>query len=270
MLFYFTFYAALAILVAICMWTFLQLLDAREPKWQLESSIIGTNPGLGFRPMPPEVASSVIWYKGNDPGSYQFWISELSSFLQKYKRDANKSGAGQNIHNCDFKLPPPAGKVCDVDVSLCSPCVEDNGFAYQKSTPCIFLKLNKIYGWKPEFYNSSDNLPSAMPDDLKEHIKNMTAYNKNYLNMVWVSCQGENPADRENIGPIQYLPHRGFPGYYFPYTNQEGYLSPLVAVHLQRPKTGMLINIECRAWANNIKYDRVEGMGSVHIEIMVE
>ncbi|CAH2210244.1 jg22124, partial [Pararge aegeria aegeria] len=54
--------------------------------------------------------------------------------------------------------------------------------------------------------------------------------------MVWVSCQGENPADRENIGPIQYLPYRGFPGYYFPYTNQEGYLSPLVAVHLQRPK----------------------------------
>jgi hypothetical protein len=57
------------------------------------------------------------------------------------------------------------------------------------------------------------------------------------LNMVWVSCQGENPADRENIGPIQYLPYRGFPGYYFPYTNQEGYLSPLVAVHFQRPKS---------------------------------
>lgn len=107
--------------------------------------------------------------------------------LSEYKRDANKSGAGQNIHNCDFKLPPPAGKVCDVDVSLCSPCVEDNGFAYHKSTPCIFLKLNKIYGWKPEFYNSSDNLPSAMPDDLKEHIKNMTAYNKNYVSFYLYS-----------------------------------------------------------------------------------
>lgn len=55
--------------------------------------------------------------------------------------------------------------------------------------------------------------------------------------MVWVSCQGENPADRENLGPIQYMPYQGFPGYYFPYTNQEGYLSPLVAVHLQRPKS---------------------------------
>ncbi|KAI8427382.1 hypothetical protein MSG28_001938 [Choristoneura fumiferana] len=90
------------------------------------------------------------------------------------------------------------------------------------------------------------------------------------LNMVWVSCEGENPADRENIGPIHYLPSRGFPGYYFPYTNQVGYLSPLVAVHFTRPKTGMLINIECRAWSHNIKYDRHEAMGSVHIEIMIE
>ncbi|KOB73526.1 putative Sodium/potassium-transporting ATPase subunit beta-2 [Operophtera brumata] len=80
-LFYFIFYLALAILVAICMWTFLQLLDARQPKWQLDSSIIGTNPGLGFRPLPPEVASSVIWYKGNDPGSYKFWVKEVSKFL---------------------------------------------------------------------------------------------------------------------------------------------------------------------------------------------
>ncbi|XP_041988735.1 sodium/potassium-transporting ATPase subunit beta-2-like isoform X1 [Aricia agestis] len=268
--FYIVFYLVLAIIVAICMWTFLQTLDARQPRWQMESSIIGTNPGLGFRPMPPEVASSVIWYRGNDPGSYQFWVRELSNFLKTYKRDANKSIAGQNIHNCDFKLPPPAGKVCDVDVNAWGPCTEENGFAYHMSTPCIFLKLNKIFGWKPEFYNSSDNLPAAMPEDLKEHIRNMTAYDKNYLNMVWVSCQGENPADRENIGPIQYLPYRGFPGYYFPYTNQEGYISPLVAVHLQRPKTGMLINIECRAWSHNIKYDRGEGMGSVHIEIMVE
>lgn len=68
--------------MAICMWTFLQLLDSRQPKWQLDGSIIGTNPGLGFRPTPPEVASSVIWYRGSDPGSYQYWVNELSSFLK--------------------------------------------------------------------------------------------------------------------------------------------------------------------------------------------
>lgn len=55
------------------------------------------------------------------------------------------------------------------------------------------------------------------------------------MNTIWVSCEGENPADLENIGPVKYFPRRGFPGYYFPYQNSEGYLSPLVAVHFERP-----------------------------------
>lgn len=52
---------------------------------------------------------------------------------------------------------------------------------------------------------------------------------------MWVSCEGENPADIENIGPIEYYPRQGFPGYYYPYENSEGYLSPLVAIHFTRP-----------------------------------
>lgn len=55
------------------------------------------------------------------------------------------------------------------------------------------------------------------------------------LNTVWVSCEGENPADIENVGPIKYYPRRGFPGYFYPFENSEGYLSPLVAVHFERP-----------------------------------
>lgn len=56
------------------------------------------------------------------------------------------------------------------------------------------------------------------------------------MNTIWVSCDGENPADQENIGPVDYLPIRGFPGYFYPYQNSVGYLSPLVAVQFQRPK----------------------------------
>lgn len=101
-----------------------------------------------------------------------------------YKRHGKPAGSGQNIHNCDFKLPPPAGKVCAVDTRAWAPCVEENNYAYHKATPCIFLKLNKIFAWKPSFYNSSDHLPEAMPTDLREHIRNMTAYDKNYVRMT--------------------------------------------------------------------------------------
>ena len=64
------------------------------------------------------------------------------------------------------------------------------------------------------------------------------------MNTIWVSCEGENPADQENVGPVDYLPIRGFPGYFYPYQNSEGYLSPLVAVHFQRPKR------KCIVWKN--------------------
>jgi len=47
-LFYLIFYGVLAALVAICFWAFFQTLDPRKPRWQLERSIIGTNPGKGI------------------------------------------------------------------------------------------------------------------------------------------------------------------------------------------------------------------------------
>lgn len=110
------------------------------------------------------------------------------------------------------------------------------------------------------------------------------------LNTIWVSCEGENPADQENIGAINYLPIRGFPGYFYPYQNSEGYLSPLVAVHFQRPKRksslissiliillkkysplgGIIINVECKAWARNIIHDRKDRIGSVHYELLID
>lgn len=73
-----------------------------------------------------------------------------------------------------------------------------------------------------------------MPTDLQAHIKQEEIAGR--LDTVWVSCAGENPADVENMGAIQYIPRRGFPGYYFPFTNTPGYLSPLVAVFFEKPK----------------------------------
>ncbi|XP_037928238.1 sodium/potassium-transporting ATPase subunit beta-2 isoform X2 [Teleopsis dalmanni] len=270
--FYTAFYGVLAALVAICMWAFFQTLDPRIPKWTLESSIIGTNPGLGFRPLPPEdnVESTLIWYKGTQHENYKHWTDSLDKFLDVYKVPGLTPGRGQNIYNCDYNQPPPKGQVCDVDIKSWLPCVKENNYSYHKSSPCVFLKLNKIYGWIPEYYNDSRTLPKEMPKNLKEYISNVETTENHKMNTIWVSCEGENPADQENIGPVDYLPIRGFPGYFYPYQNSEGYLSPLVAVHFQRPKNGIIINIECKAWARNIVHDRKERIGSVHFELLID
>ncbi|CAB3231533.1 unnamed protein product [Arctia plantaginis] len=271
LIFYAIFYTCLLVLFGTCLLTFLQhFINPRVPRLQQEYSVIGTSPGLAFRPLPPDVRSTLIWYKGTGYDSYRYWEDQLIDFLSVYKMKGQTAGTGQNIFNCNFNNYPPPGKVCDVDIRGLDPCTEENHFSFHKSSPCIFIKLNKIYGWYPDVYDNVQDLPYDMPDDLQYYIKNLTAFNSNFANMVWLSCYGETPADQENIGPIRYLPFQGFPGYFYPYENAEGYLSPLVAIHLQKPKTGIVINIECRVWARNIIYDRKERLGFIHFEVMIE
>lgn len=52
---------------------------------------------------------------------------------------------------------------------------------------------------------------------------------------IWISCEGEGPADKENIKQFQYFPHQGFPGYFYPFRNVKNYLSPLIAVMIVSP-----------------------------------
>ncbi|XP_072388800.1 sodium/potassium-transporting ATPase subunit beta-2-like isoform X2 [Diabrotica undecimpunctata] len=270
-LFYLIFYGMLAALVAVCMWVFFQTLDPRIPKWKLDESLIGTNPGLGFRPMPEKnEESTLIWFQGSNKTSYSYWVENILKFLDKYYVPSKIAKGNGQIKTCSHHDYPTSGEVCEVDVRDWEECNRDQFFNYHKNSPCIFIKLNKIYDWEPMYYDDPYDLPEEMPDTLKQHIRSIN--NTRELRNVWISCQGENPADVEYLGPITYYPRgiQGFPGYYFPYLNSEGYLSPLVAVKFERPVAGIVINVECRAWAKNILYNRAERMGSVHFELLID
>ena len=106
-----------------------------------------------------------------------------------------------------------------------------------------------------------------------------------YMNMIWLHCDGEDDPDIENIGPVTYTPFRGFPGYFYPYRNQRGYLSPIVMVQLKNPMPGVsdishpiktnkkwqvLMNLECTAWARNIERNRLTRKGLVHFELIMD
>uniref|UniRef100_A0A023F8Y2 Putative sodium/potassium-transporting atpase subunit beta-2 n=1 Tax=Triatoma infestans TaxID=30076 RepID=A0A023F8Y2_TRIIF len=269
LLFYVCFYTGLISFFFGLMALFYQTIDFTTPKWQQSSSLIGSNPGLGFRPMPPEshVESTLIWYKITD-SNYAAWTTKLDDFLKPYREPDPQYESF--VQNCDYDTVDNVDRVCKIDISAWTPCLKDANYNYHTGAPCIFLKLNKIFGWMPEFYNDTEHLPNNMPQDLKNHINDEKKHNPKALNTVWVSCEGENPADVENIGSIQYIPRRGFPGYYFPYKNQKGYLSPIIAIWFEKPASGVLINIECKAWAHNIQHDRAERRGSVHFELMID
>lgn len=264
--FYAIFYTCLIVFVAIYMGIFLSTLNDEVPKYTLSDSLIGTNPGLGFRPLPPEehVDSTLIWYRGTDDESMKHWVDSLDDFLKDYRK------RNRRLQNCSYEQPPARGQLCAVDVAKWAPCTKENKYNYPKSAPCIFLKLNKIYGWIPEYYNKSADLPEKMPAELQQHIEQVEATNPIALNTIWVSCEGENPADVENIGPIAFYPNRGFPGYYYPFESDDDYMSPVLAVQLTKPQRGVLINVECKAWARNIRHDRADRLGSVHFELLID
>lgn len=129
--------------------------------------------GLGFRPLPPadNVESTLIWYTGSKYDQYKHWTNSLDDFLAVYKTPGLTPGRGANIIDCNYEKPPPPGRVCDVTISSWAPCTQENNYNYHRSAPCVFLKLNKIYGWKPDLYNSTENLPDKMPKELVETIK---------------------------------------------------------------------------------------------------
>ncbi|KAF2901100.1 hypothetical protein ILUMI_05087 [Ignelater luminosus] len=171
-------------------------------------------------------------------------------------------------------MPPELGsnQFCDVRMDYWIPCNHNFGYNFNSSSggPCIFLTLNKNPEWTPQYYNSS-TVPDVMPIYIKERIRNAEMQygaNSNQLKVLWVSCQGENPADTENIGPIIYMPTLGFDGAYFPVINKERYLSPLVALYFEKPMRGVLISIQCKTWARNIKHENDEG--SIHFELMID
>jgi sodium/potassium-transporting ATPase subunit beta len=53
---------------------------------------------------------------------------------------------------------------------------------------------------------------------------------------VWLSCGGRNEDDIKNLGSVAYFPEQGFPGYFYPFRNQIGFRSPVVAMHIEAPK----------------------------------
>ncbi|XP_046401648.1 sodium/potassium-transporting ATPase subunit beta-2-like [Ischnura elegans] len=271
LLFYLIFYSCLAGLFSAMMKGLLHTIDETQPKYILEESLIGVSPGLGYRPMSIKykLDSSLIRYVAQSRNNTVNWVDEIEEFLDEYKHPEKLPGNGKNLQTCSHDNPPKAGNVCSFELIGFEQCTGESGYGYNASNPCFFIKLNKIYGWVPEYYSPSE-LPEKMPDSLKEVIKSSVESDPSSINTVWLSCDGEGPADKDHIGPVSYYPKQGFPGYYYPYKNTPGYLSPLVAVQFKNPKKNVIINVECRAWAKNIVFQRKNQLGSCHFELMID
>jgi len=280
--FYLIFYAFLAGFFSCMMAVFYTTLDTVGlPKYQPgnKDSLL-RNPALGFRPLPrpKNVESTLIWYKAGIDADIKHWHESLDEFIKQTYDGTGKEGEQSNVKDCSNMAEEEVlgeDEVCKFDFQLLGEkCTSAEKWGYKYQSPCVILKMNKMIGWEPDCYDDVTKLPKGedgMPEDLIKHIEDMTKDNGGKVpKFVWVSCQGENPADQEYIGPIEYTPWRGFPAYYFPYKHQRGYLPPIVAVRFEQPHSNVLINIQCASWAKNIKHATKERLGLVHFELLID
>lgn len=261
--FYCIFYLCLAILFGTCLQLLFFTLEEREPKYKLDRSLIGTNPGLAIRPTSEDDGKDVnfIYFNGKNESQANVWIKKLDDFLKPYARPQT----GENVISCSYYRRPIGNEVCKMSVDIFGPCGPKDLYGFRGPSPCIFLKMNKIYGWEPVTHLTPT---PDMPKELQNRITSLPEVNRT---QIWLTCKGLGPQDREFISNFEYYPSSGgFPSYHYPYRNGEGYLSPLIAVRIVYPKTNVVIGIECRTWAKNIKYQggTSDRMGSVQFFIM--
>ncbi|VDK30272.1 unnamed protein product [Dibothriocephalus latus] len=228
------------------------------PKLTGRASSLGFNPGLSALPVL-DIFTSLIGYVDRQPQSVNAVTSQLLAYLQFYQL----SRMGDELNDCsnyssdalDIRRPG------FFNLDRVGPCNLLNDYGFEDNSPCILLKVNKIYGWVP------DPVPFA--------------------HGVLVTCEGATVDDTQNLGEINYFDYDTygsthfegdkaegkrlngtFPSTFFPYLNQPQYQQPLVFVMFRHMKPNTLVRVQCYLIAKNIRVDRARGEGSVKFEIL--
>uniref|UniRef100_A0A5K3FP26 Sodium/potassium-transporting ATPase subunit beta n=2 Tax=Mesocestoides corti TaxID=53468 RepID=A0A5K3FP26_MESCO len=186
-------------------------------------------PGLSHRPNI-DFLSSVIVYESANPQTYMPYVQNIRTFIYLYEEVNIRSQDG--FANCEngIKSPNEPDLVCKFYPIVLESCVKENNYGYDRSEPCIILKINKIYGWLPDIQN------------------------KTLSNSPLVRCFGRYAADFEAFGNLHYYPNITvdgvvygiFDSVYFPYIIQYAYRSPLVAVQIKNARRNSLFFVSCR------------------------
>jgi len=283
--FYIFYYTALALFWLACLQIFFNTLPENQPKWLLDESLIGTNPGLGVRPrMQDSLIDSSLYMlaaggeddeptnpEGEGDKNIDYAV-RLQQFLNKYENTTDLADCTDS-ENTMREADQPSCQFQVEDLGRCG--VYPYGYTIDLTShnvvePCFLLKLNKLINWKPEPVKV-EKLDEPEYDQMSENLKRRIRKSTD-KNFVWVDCHGRFPADREAI-TIEYFPsNQGMSLKYFPYKGG-AYHQPLVAIKVRKNKMvsfGQLVHLECRVWHDNVRHSNKDRLGLVQLEVMLQ
>jgi len=294
------FLVLVAIFWIICWLTFIYTLDYVTPRYY--GNITGhlDQPGMGYRPkLDPK--RNLIWFAPGENYTWDAMAEQMNQFFNQYEKTRQR-----NLVSCANQAGPPKDQACAFDVDTFgirqSPCLRQSEYrwGFLDNKPCVVLKLNKMVGWKPEQfikyvdydddrkedeecklpgYKRGDKTCDKIPDELmasykmKKDVNNVAGAGIDYFDPdlhIGVTCNGRNDADIDLVKNVEYWPKfQGFPRNFYPFLNQEGFISPIVLVQFT-VELQKLVMIECKAWARNLRHDRYAQIGQVNFEILID
>ena len=139
--FYSLYFLFLAAFFSLLLYIFYLTIDPVKPTYYNKESVMDykkVNPGLGFRPQVDPEAELVKVDTTNPKELNDKYLSLYKLFLEKYEENRNKSFPGYKNANVTFDYR----QVIDA-----TPCAVEQNFGFTAKTPCVAVKLNRIYGW---------------------------------------------------------------------------------------------------------------------------
>lgn len=230
--FYTIFYLCLAAFWAAMLTVFLQTIDTSKPTW---NSYVST-PAVAFAPTFKfeQIEYSLPWKEGSKEAKA---ITDQLDVI--HKRLMNQP---DTVKCNDTANTGDTQRFCSFDIGLLGEeCVPPN-YGFDKGTPCLYINLNKVWGWVPEAFEK---------DDMPEGV-NITE------NHIAFSCRGEDEEDDEHLKGITFYPSDGISFGHYPYIvgtdreEQKRFVNPIVAVQFSL-EFNTKVRITCMPHAANLK-----------------
>ncbi|KAF8569496.1 hypothetical protein P879_02190 [Paragonimus westermani] len=186
-------------------------------------SILKLNPGLSFAPRLDRT-HTLLQFSIHGSSKNVPYLERMKVLFGTYKSSQNNTDCQNGVTGSSFPDVP-----CRFPLDSLGPCSKPEE-ALSQGEPCVYLKLNKIFGWLPSLVNASD-FPTAV-----------------------IECTGQNAFDKKLLGEPVYHPEFVSPdgkkyamidNTYFPFINQEGYQVPLTAVQFPTINPSTLVLVEC-------------------------
>ncbi|XP_067615212.1 sodium/potassium-transporting ATPase subunit beta-1-like [Eurosta solidaginis] len=235
-LYYIFFYIAIGLLFYLCLTMFLLKLPKKSPR------VLKQQPSLIYYPHIENYYNNRITWRGGSLKDNKKLMENIKNFLKKFGKHKDHGE-----------------------------CREIDSYGYENRMPCVFLKVNRIAGFK------FIPIQQAKDIDWREHkLKDIVADLPLHMrsDRLWISCKANSTRLH-----IEYFPDsrsisvaglNSDTKTFDEYINQSNF-EPFIAIQLNDTRIGEPLNVNCKMFAKNIaiKYSDDHYYGGVSFDMLM-